>query len=83
MNNTACLNGLRMTEAEKKHQLILKNGKHMSKYMVVNLKKLSQKHQSTQIIFKMLAFPTKYYPRNFKKWEGNNKIWQKETNLLH
>ena len=32
MNNTACLNGLRMTAAEKKHRLILKNGKHVSKY---------------------------------------------------
>ena len=45
MNNTACLNGLGMTEAKKKHQLMLKNGKHVSKYivvLVVHLKKLSQ-----------------------------------------
>ena len=70
MNNTACLNGLRMTEAEKKHQLILKNGKHMSQYilvLVLNLIKLSQKHQSTQTIFKILALLPKYYPINFKK----------------
>ena len=25
----------------------------------------------------------KYYLRKFKKWEGNNKIWHKETNPLH
>ena len=70
MNNTACLNGLRMTEAEKKHQLMLKIGKHVSLYifvLVVHLKKLSQKHQSTHILFKILALPPKYYHRNFKK----------------
>ena len=48
INNTACLNGLRMTAAEKKHQLMLKNGKDVSKYkvvLVVHLKKLLQNHQ--------------------------------------
>ena len=70
MNNTACLNGLRMTAAEKKHQLMLKISKHVSKYifvLVVHLKKLSQKHQSTQIFFKILALQPNYHPRNFKK----------------
>jgi hypothetical protein len=69
MNNTACLNGLRMTAAEKKHQLMLNNGKHVSKNMfvlVISLKKLSQKHQLTRIIFKILALPPKYYSRDFK-----------------
>ena len=33
MNNTACLNGLSMTAVEKKHQLMLKNGKHVSNYI--------------------------------------------------
>ena len=69
MNNTACLNDLRMTAAEKKHQLMLKNGKHVSKYifaLVVHLKKLSQKYQSTRIIFKILALPPKYYPIDSK-----------------
>ena len=69
MNNTACLNGLGMIEAKKKHQLMLKNGKHVSKYMfalVISLKKLSQKHQLTRIIFKILALVPKYYSRDFK-----------------
>ena len=69
MNNTACLNGLGMTEAKKKHQLMLKNGKHVSKYMfvlVMFLKKLSQKHQLTRIIFKILALLPKFYPKDSK-----------------
>jgi hypothetical protein len=69
MNNTACLNGLGMTEAKKKHQLMLNNGKHVSKNMfvlVISLKKLSQKHQLIRIIFKILALPPKYYSRDFK-----------------
>ena len=69
MNNTACLNGLRMTEAEKKHQLMLKNGKHLSTnivVLVVHLEKLSQKYQSTRIIFKILALLPKYYPKDSK-----------------
>ena len=69
MNNTGCLNGLGMTEAKKKHQLMLNNGKHVSKNMfvlVISLKKLSQEHQLTRIIFQILALPPKYYPIDSK-----------------
>ena len=47
MNNTACLNGLRMTAAEKKHQLMLKISKHVSKYIFVLVVHLKNYHKST------------------------------------
>ena len=71
---------------EKKHQSMPKNGKGVSKhisFLVIKLKNLSHKYQSTTLILKIFAWIYNNFDRYSNKWEGSNNIWYKANKVLN
>ena len=71
---------------EKKHQSMIKIGKHVTKhisFLVIQLKNLSHKYQSTTLMFKIFAWIYNNFNRYSNKWEGSYNIWYKSNKVLN